>query len=645
MPDRAYALLHIKAIDEDSRQITGIATTPTPDRVGDIIEPLGVKFRNPLPLLLYHDQRSAVGTVRLDKPTADGITFTAQIPKIAESGRLQERVDEAWQSVKTKLIRGVSIGFRVLNDAMDFMKDTGGIRYRETEILELSLVAVPANQDATIQAIKAFDLSRPAAPGTAGMVSPHQSGAADTSRRTTTMHNSEKLTACRANLTAKTQRIAEIQKGVDDEALSDALKTESAQLLMDAKDLRAEIERLEFLEAAAIEKAQPVIATNTQQATETREGRVQVKPLELPPGIEFARLMICKVMARISNGDVSALQVAKARYPDNPRIQMELKAAVAGATTTDATWAGPLVYPTTLVAEFVDYLRPLTIVGKFGTGNIPSLRRIPFNVRILGQTSGTTAGWVGQGKLKKVQAYDIAVNTIMTPAKIAAIAVFSDEIGRYSNPSIDMMIRDELARAIIERMDTDFIDPTVAVVANVSPASITNGLVALTPSGTDAAAVRADLAQLLQTFIDANNPPASAVLITSNTVALAISLMTNALGQAEFPNLTMLGGTLRGIPCIASQYCAVGSPVSNLLILVNAGDIFLADDGAVSIDVSREASLEMSDAPEDEAGTVVSMFQSNQIALRAERYINWAKRRASAAAYLADVAYTSGSPS
>ena len=44
MMDRAYSVLTIKSVDADRRVITGIATTPTPDRHGDIIEPLGVTF-------------------------------------------------------------------------------------------------------------------------------------------------------------------------------------------------------------------------------------------------------------------------------------------------------------------------------------------------------------------------------------------------------------------------------------------------------------------------------------------------------------------------------------------------------------------------------------------------------------------------
>ena len=57
MLDRAYAVLHVKAIDLEQRTIAGIASTPEPDRMGDIVEPLGISFKNPLPLLLYHDAK------------------------------------------------------------------------------------------------------------------------------------------------------------------------------------------------------------------------------------------------------------------------------------------------------------------------------------------------------------------------------------------------------------------------------------------------------------------------------------------------------------------------------------------------------------------------------------------------------------
>lgn len=151
---RAYSLLEVKAYDDDLREITGIATTPEPDRMGDIVEPLGAKFAPELPLLWQHRHDSPVGTVKFGKPTAKGIPFRAQVAKIEEPGALKDLLDLAWQAVKNKLVRGVSIGFRALE--YSFM-ESGGIRFTEVEIYELSLVTIPANASATIQTIKAMD--------------------------------------------------------------------------------------------------------------------------------------------------------------------------------------------------------------------------------------------------------------------------------------------------------------------------------------------------------------------------------------------------------------------------------------------------------------------------------------------------------
>lgn len=153
----AYSLLEVKAIDDEKREISGIATTPEPDRVGDIVEPLGVKFINPLPLLWQHRHDSPVGTVKFNKPTKNGITFTAKVARIAEAGPLKDLVDMAWQAVKAELVRGVSIGFRPIEYSY---LDSGGVRFTESEVYELSLVTIPANAAATIQTIKALDFRR-----------------------------------------------------------------------------------------------------------------------------------------------------------------------------------------------------------------------------------------------------------------------------------------------------------------------------------------------------------------------------------------------------------------------------------------------------------------------------------------------------
>ncbi len=164
MQNRAYSVLTIKSVDEDKRVIRGIATTPSVDRVGDIIDPMGVKYAASLPFLWQHNHDKPIGSVKFDKPTANGIEFEADIahPDTVQSASLKDRLQEAWDSIKTGLVRAVSVGFRPIE--YSFM-DNGGIRYSETEVFELSAVTIPANSDALITTIKSIDAAARKAAG------------------------------------------------------------------------------------------------------------------------------------------------------------------------------------------------------------------------------------------------------------------------------------------------------------------------------------------------------------------------------------------------------------------------------------------------------------------------------------------------
>jgi len=173
----------------------------------------------------------------------------------------------------------------------------------------------------------------------------------------------------------------------------------------------------------------------------------------------------------------------------------------------------------------------------------------------------------------------------------------------------------------------------------------------LTSAGTSADNARTDLISLLSQFAEVNVDPTNLVLIMPNTLALALSLMVNSLGQAAFSGITPTGGTLLGIPVVASQYAANASGSGNLVIALNASDIFLADDGQVTLDASREASIQMTDTPTVDASTstgqsLVSMYQTNCIAVRAERFVKRAQVRSTAVVFMDDVNWGSvGSPS
>lgn len=150
--NRAFSDLEIRSVDEEKRIIRGWATRPFLDRVNDRIDPLGCTFRNPCTMLLQHLHDKPVGTVVFDRPTREGVAFTAQIPKIAEPGILQDRTDEAYQSAKAKILRHVSIGFRPTKPPTPNAE--GGLDWPAIEIYELSLVSVPALPEAEILEVR-----------------------------------------------------------------------------------------------------------------------------------------------------------------------------------------------------------------------------------------------------------------------------------------------------------------------------------------------------------------------------------------------------------------------------------------------------------------------------------------------------------
>lgn len=153
---RAHSTIILKNVDEDLRQIEGWATTPSMDAVGDIVVQHGIKAASDIPLLLNHSHSQPVGRAFLGKATARGMPFRATIPKISEPGVLKDRVDEAWHSVKHGLIRGVSIGFRAVEGAVERLAG-GGRKFLRVEVHELSLTPIPANPEALITAVKKLD--------------------------------------------------------------------------------------------------------------------------------------------------------------------------------------------------------------------------------------------------------------------------------------------------------------------------------------------------------------------------------------------------------------------------------------------------------------------------------------------------------
>lgn len=619
--NRVYSSLVIKSINEDERKIMGIASTPSTDRDGDIIMPNGAVFELPIPFLWQHDNLAPIGKVVSVSVTDKGIEVVATVEKPTDDmpAAMVARLQEAWASLKTGLVKGLSIGFTPIE--YSFL-DTDGVKFTKWSWNELSAVTIPANIEATITNVKHYDsIVKNIKSSKSVSIKPTKKTQGDK------MNYKEMIEQLQATLAEKQSERSEIQKSVSSEGRTkDAAEREAFDTLNDEiKSLNCELADLKDLEKQNMESAKS-IDDKAPVNTKAYSGIVIKKaPEKLEKGIEFARFAMCLGSAR---GDLNtAKAIAEKRFPEMERLNSVIKAAVSIGSTSDTDFASKLVDYQDISGDFVDFLRPKTILGQFGANNVPALRSIPFNVSIKGQTSGSTAGWVGEGKHKPVTSgkYD-SVN--MAWAKLAAISVASDELLRFSTPSAERLIRDDLAAAVIEEMDKSFIQISNAGADNVKPASITykfDGTQIALPVGT--ANPEADISALWSVADAGNFDAMSAVYITTPALARKLSGLVNAVDNRRFPDITPFGGSYQGVPVLVSNHVD-----ANSFVLVFASEIWLADDGVVTLDASREASLIMDSAPQDvfegAASTPVSMFQTNSIAFRAERYINWKTRRA-----------------
>lgn len=459
----------------------------------------------------------------------------------------------------------------------------------------------------------------------------------------------EHLIGLKATRDATFSKIETVSKAAMDEnrSMNEAESEEVKTLRAEVSQLDRDIATYTELEAMAAKNAVPVEKTEVQTPAAQRSDIVLKDKEKLEPGIAFARYAMCLMKAK--GNHETAFKLAEKHFPKTESIVKTLKAQAEGAnlaemfqikatvpagTTTDSTWAAPLVYANTFGGDFIAFLRPRTLIGQ------AQFRAVPFNVRINGQTSGGSASWVGQGKSKPVTKFDFNATTIPF-TKVAAISVLTQELARFSDPSAEALVRDSLADTVIARIDNDLMDPDLAAVANVSPAGLLNGVDPITVGPidySDPASVRCAIAALWAPW-DSTNLGARPAYYTTPAVARMLAFAIDPLGNVAFPGMTPQGGTLMGVPVRVSQYLANnGGSGGAPFILVDESEIWLADDGSVTLDWSDQATIEMSDTPVGSSSATVtsngspfvSMWQTNSIALRAERFIWWGPRRSGA---------------
>lgn len=146
----------IKAVSQDENgelKIEGYASTNAMDRSSDVILASAWTKSNGLnnfksnPILLFNHN--------YDKPIGKVIAMGTDNKGLKIKGVISKSAGDVYNLVKEGILSTFSVGFMV-NDA-DYNKDTDGLIIKDAELLEVSVVSIPCNQDATFSVAKSFD--------------------------------------------------------------------------------------------------------------------------------------------------------------------------------------------------------------------------------------------------------------------------------------------------------------------------------------------------------------------------------------------------------------------------------------------------------------------------------------------------------
>lgn len=154
--------VEVKGVDDKARTVTFVASTEAVDRYGDSIKLDGWRLdrfkANPV-ILFGHDSHA----LPIGKAVDIGVKGDALVVKIQfASAEANPAAENVFRLIEEGCLNAVSVGFMCLRWQLVDDQESGrwGYDILEAELLEISVVPIPAHPDALIQAsFKGLDVS------------------------------------------------------------------------------------------------------------------------------------------------------------------------------------------------------------------------------------------------------------------------------------------------------------------------------------------------------------------------------------------------------------------------------------------------------------------------------------------------------
>jgi HK97 family phage prohead protease/HK97 family phage major capsid protein len=633
------------------------------DRMGDVIQSDGWDTeafkKNPI-ALFNHNPSFPIGKwsdLRVENKALRGKL------QLAPKGT-SDRIDEIRKLIDADILKAVSVGFREIE--CDKRKNAdgswgGGLHFTKQELIETSLVAVPANPNAlaiakslnvspqTLDLVFAKHGKRDVVVRERGFIGKHAETGTTRTGKGSAMSLAQRITDLEAALVERRDALQAHLGRIDDSNVSDAdVQTTS--------DLNATIMQLEKQRSVLVdsEKALGRTADNgngngTGRALVLADGRTvaaaRKKDKELDPLDYMVRAATVGYFGKTTGRPVD--EIRHRLYGDDEvtrgLCEIILRAASAPALTTVAGWAQELVQQ--IYTSYMELLMPNALLRRLAAKglalNFGNAGRIIIPTR--SRTPTIAGSFVGEGMAIPVRQGAFASQTL-TPKKVAVISVWSREMNDHSIPAIEGLIREAVQVDTSVAIDTVLIDANAATV--IRPAGLLNGVAAITATaGGGLAALVGDIKAVVAALVAGTYGNVRAPVWLMNPGDMLAASLASAANTGIFPFRDEIkNGTLNNIPVLDSVTVA-----PKTLILVDAADFVVVGGDAPRLELSDQATLHMEDtAPLDLVGPgspgVVaapqrSLFQTDSIALRMVMPLNWTQRRAGTIAWTQNVTW------
>ncbi|HEX2634799.1 MAG TPA: phage major capsid protein [Bradyrhizobium sp.] len=610
-----------------------VLSDATVDRYGDVVEPAGWVLDNfkSNPIALFnHRPDQVVGTWGNVRVVKDALMAEFQ-PAEPGTSRI---ADEVRRLVEQGVLRAASVGFHGIE--AEPIKGTRGTRYKSQELVETSIVSVPANPQALAIA-KSLDISDDTMELVFGKHAALQTRSISSGKHADT-HLRPK-----AKVMNISQQIEDVQARLN--AARDALLAHVQEPNHDLDEAASLNDEVEFLEKdlASKQRTEKSLALRAAEQPAQSTAVAARRPLSITQAATdktdyLWRAATAGFVARATQRTIE--DVLRERYPQEKYNDAEAtgwvtRAAISGALTTVPGWAQELVTQGT--GGFMQTLYPISVFPRLAAQGT-ALTFGPDNASIKIPSRATTPSISGSfvAEAQPIPVRRLGLTSItLQPYKMGGISVYSREMAMYSNPSIEGIIRQGMTEDTAITIDTLLLDANAATTAR--PAGLLNGVAAAGTASTAKgyAAILADLALLTAPFYAAN--------AGRNLVMIINPQQGMQLGFAPGPD-----GSFGWSSQFTSRFSIIESTTvpAGKVIVIDAAD-FVSVNGAVEYDISEQAVLHMEDttplnisvagSPNVVAAPVQSMWQTAQIGIRMLVNISWALRRTGMIQYLTGV--------